>query len=146
MDIADRAWRDIYAMFKRTYGEELFLLMYPDAARTIKGEQVRDHCINNPGRAFVCEEEGKVVGFVTFHMDKKSKIGEISNNAVDPDCRLKGIGQQMYQAVFDRFRQEGMLYAKVGTGLDESHERARKAYERAGFNIKWELVNYFKKL
>lgn len=59
---------------------------------------------------------------------------------------MKGIGQQMYKAVLDYFRQQGMLYAKVLTGLDEAHTRARKAYERAGFNIKCESVNYFMKL
>jgi len=48
--------------------------------------------------------------------------------------------------VFERFRQEGMRYAKVTTGLDEAHARARRAYERAGFNVRQEDVTYYKEL
>ena len=34
--IADSAWQDIYAMFRRTYGEALFAAMVPDAALQFK--------------------------------------------------------------------------------------------------------------
>jgi len=145
MDIANRAWRGIYRMFREIYGDELFELLVPDE-RTSKGEQVRAHCERHPEWVFVCEEEGRIVGFVTFRLDFDRKIGEIGNNARDPDCDLKGIGQQMYKAVFDYFRKHGMLYAKVFTGLDYAHAPARRAYERAGFNIRHECVEYFMKL
>jgi ribosomal protein S18 acetylase RimI-like enzyme len=65
---------------------------------------------------------------------------------VDPDCGLKGIGQQMYGAVFDYFRAHGMTYAQVQTGLDDAHARARRAYERAGFDIAHQDVTYYRKL
>ena len=39
-----------------------------------------------------------------------------------------------------------MTYAKVATGLDDAHAPARRAYERAGFDIKVEDVTYYKKL
>jgi metal-dependent HD superfamily phosphatase/phosphodiesterase len=39
-----------------------------------------------------------------------------------------------------------MVYAKVGTGLDYAHARARRAYERAGFDIRHEEVTYYMKL
>ncbi|HEY63245.1 MAG TPA: GNAT family N-acetyltransferase [Caldilineae bacterium] len=145
MDIGNRAWREIYRMFRETYGDELFELLVPDE-RTAKGEQIRAHCERHPEWTFVCEEGGRIVGFVTFTLDYERRIGEIGNNAVDPDCGLKGIGQQMYAAVLEYFRSQGMLYAKVVTGLDDAHARARRAYERAGFNIRHENVVYFKKL
>jgi N-acetylglutamate synthase-like GNAT family acetyltransferase len=145
VDIGNRAWQGIYAMFKRIYGEELFKLLCSDEF-TKKGKEIKSHCEKNHEWTFICEEEDKIVGFTTFNLDKETKIGEIRNNAVDPDCKMKGIGQQMYKAVLDYFRQQGMLYAKVITGLDEAHARARKAYDRAGFNIKCESVEYFMKL
>ena len=52
----------------------------------------------------------------------------------------------MYAAVLDHFRSQGMLYAKVVTGMDYAHEPARRAYERAGFNIRHEDVTYYMKL
>ena len=52
----------------------------------------------------------------------------------------------MYNAVFNYFKKNDILYAKVFTGLDNAHSRARSAYENAGFNIKGESVTYYKKL
>jgi len=145
MDIGNRAWQGIYRMFRQRYGDELFNIIVPDE-KTKKGGQIRKHCEEHPDWVYVCEENGKIVGFVTFMFDHEKKTGEIGNNAVDPECGLKGIGQQMYKAVFERFRKEGMKYARVETGLDEAHAPARRAYERAGFTIRHESVVYFKKL
>ena len=145
MDIANRAWREIYKMFREAYGDELFQLIVPDEANS-KGEQVRSHCARHPEWIFICEEEDKIAGFVTFSLNTESKIGSIGNNARDPECALKGIGQQMYKAVFEYFREHGMLYAQVHTGLDYAHAPARRAYERAGFDISHKDVDYYMKL
>jgi ribosomal protein S18 acetylase RimI-like enzyme len=144
-DIGNRAWRGIYAMFRETLGDDIFALTHPNSA-TAKGEQIRAHCEANPDWIFICEEDGLIVGFVTFLVDAGSKIGTIGNNAVDPDCGLKGIGQQMYAAVLNYFREQGMLVAQVHTGLDEAHAPARRAYERAGFDVRHEEVVYYQKL
>ena len=143
--IGDRAWRAIYQMFRAAYGDELFAVLVPDE-KTSKGEQVRSFCHRHPEWVFVCEEEGHIVGFVSFRLDEDKKIGEIGNNAVDPECGLKVIGQQMYRAVLAHFKERGMRFAKVQTGLDPAHAPARRAYERAGFDIRHEDVTYFKKL
>lgn len=145
MDIANCAWQQIHKMFREIYGDELFQILFPDESIR-KGDQVKTHCTEHPEWVYICEETGKVVGFVTFMLDKEKRIGEIGNNAVDPDCNLKGIGQQMYTAVLTHFRRQNMLYAKVYTGLDYAHERARKAYERAGFNIRHDDTIYYMKL
>ena len=145
MDIGNRAWQGIYKMFREIYGDELFELINPDET-TSKGNQIKAHCESHPEWVLICEEGGSIVGFVTFALDTKRKIGEIGNNARDPNCKLKGIGQQMYKAVFEYFREHGMLYAKVHTGLDYAHAPARRAYKRAGFNIAHEEVVYHMKL
>ncbi len=145
VDIGDRAWRDIYRMFRQTYGNALFSAIVPDATIS-KGEQIRAHCQRHSEWVFICEEASCIVGFITFRLDLTTKIGTIGNNAVDPDCGLKGIGQQMYQAVLQHCKEQGMRFAKVQTGLDDAHAPARRAYERAGFDIRHEDVTYFKKL
>jgi len=145
VDIANRAWQPIYDMYLETYGESLFATVIPDRM-TCKGAQVESHCQAHPDGILVCEVEGRVVGFVTFRLNERDGVGEIGNNAVDPDCGLKGIGQQMYRAALDCFRARGMAFAKVGTGLDWAHAPARRAYERAGFNISHQNVTYWQEL
>ena len=145
VDIANEAWRDIYHMFRGAYGDELFGIVVPDETTT-KGKQVRAQCERDPGNVFVCEEEGQCVGFATFRVDGERGIGEIGNNGVADDWRSKGIGRQMYSAVLEHFRAQGLRFAKVRTGLDEAHAPARRAYERMGFDIRHEDVDYYMKL
>ena len=145
VDIGNRAWQGIYTMFRETYGDELFALLVPEPD-TAKGEQIRSHATKHPEWVFVCEEAGQIVGFVTFSLDRARGIGAIGNNARDPRCCLKGIGQQMYAAVLEYFKENGMRYAQVHTGLDAAHAPARRAYERAGFNVQHQDVNYYLKL
>ena len=145
MAIANRAWQAIYDSYEKNYGVELTRLLVPDRS-TAKGGELKEQCTQHPERTWVCEEDGKVVAFVTFHIDEEKKIGTIGNNAVSPDFRGRGIGRQMYRKVLDFFKEKGMRFAKVMTGLDEGHAPARKAYESVGFNIKWATVRYYMKL
>lgn len=145
VDIADRAWQGIYDAYLDMMGQELFEAIVPDRERG-KGKQLARQCDETPERVLVCEEEGRVVGFVTFWLDRERGIGYIGNNAVDPECGLKGRGQEMYRAVLDIFRREGMRFAGVGTGGDPGHAPARRAYERAGFDIVKPDVHYYMKL
>jgi GNAT superfamily N-acetyltransferase len=145
METANMAWRGINGAYRTAYGDELFALLVPNE-HARKGEEMREICRESPESVFVCEENGRRVGFMHLVFDREQGIGEIGNNAVDPECGLKGIGQQMYRFAFERFRAEGMRYAKVQTGLDEGHAPARRAYERAGFDISHSKITYFRKL
>ncbi len=142
MDVANRAWRPIHAAYRKAYGDALFERLVPNVLYR-KGEELKGFCQANPGSVFICEEGGRRVGFLTIQFDNQRRIGEIGNNAVDPDCGLKGIGQQMYRFALEQFRAQGMEYAMVHTGLDEGHAPARRAYERAGFNISHSDINYY---
>ncbi len=142
---ADKAWRPINASYRKSYGDELFTLLFP-TPDTRKGAEMRQTCMEHPEMVYVCEEEGKRVAFLTILFDRAKRMGIIGNNAVDPDCGLKGIGQQMYRFALERFRAEGMRWANVDTGLDEGHAPARRAYERAGFDISISSIRYYRKL
>ena len=139
--IAKDAWEKIYDGFEERVGKDLYNIISPDY-RNCKGPWLRKYFAEHPDRIYVAERNGKVVGFIGIGMDHERKVGVISNNAVDPSCGEKGVGQEMYQAVFERFRAEGMLACTVTTGLDEAHAPARRAYERAGFDHRNEQVYY----
>lgn len=145
MDIGNQAWQEIYQMFRRSYGEELFDLLIPEPATT-KGDQIRRQCDEHPDWVLVLEDNGQIQGFVTFRLDPDRGIGEIGNNAVRPVLRGQGLAQQLYAAALERFRRAGLQYAKVHTGLDEAHAPARRAYQKAGFDIHHEDVDYYMKL
>jgi ribosomal protein S18 acetylase RimI-like enzyme len=95
-----------------------------------KGSEVESHLKEHPQWMFVLEEEDKVVGFLTYFLDFCKKIGEIGNNAIRPDYQGRGLGEIMYREALKRFREAGMLYAELGTRLDEAHIPARAAYEK----------------
>jgi ribosomal protein S18 acetylase RimI-like enzyme len=84
---------------------------------------------------YVAEQAGVVVGFVSVKLNDQTSMGEIGLNAVHPDIAGAGIGTAMYDVVLNRMRQAGMRVATVSTGGDASHAPARRAYQKAGFNV-----------
>ena len=143
--IAKLAWKDIFAGYKEQIGQELYDLFFDNKYQD-KEYQLRTFIDQYPNQCLVCERNGKVLGFITFLFDRNRQVGVIANNAADLESTEKGIGQELYAAVFERFRAEGMKTAMVNTGLDEGHARARRAYERAGFKAHTESVTYYMKL
>jgi ribosomal protein S18 acetylase RimI-like enzyme len=139
--IARDAWEKIFDGLESRLGKDLYSILNPDC-RNSKERFLRAYFASHPDCIYVAERSGKVVGFIAIILDHDRKIGEITNNAVDPHCGEKGVGQEMYQAALARFRAEGMKVARVHTGLDEAHAPARRAYERAGFRLRDEQVMY----
>lgn len=144
-EIAVLAWTPIYALYEHLMGRQLFKRLYPDW-RAEKSSQVSSHFARHPQWTFIVEEGEEVVGFLTYFLDDVRKIGEIGNNAVHPDHQGRGMGEMMHREALRRFRESGMLYAKVGTGLDDAHIPARKAYEKLGFKQVSRSVQYYMKL
>lgn len=146
VEIALAAWEPIFDQYRAMMGEELFGLLHPDW-RAEKADQIRRGC--DPqygGGACVVECEGRIVGFATYYPKAKTRVGEIGNNAVHPDYQGKGIGTRMHEHVIERLGGLGMRFVEVGTGGDPSHAPARRAYQKAGFDIAIPAVTYFRKL
>ncbi len=74
------------------------------------------------------------MGFLSLKLDTTSNVGEIGLNAIRPDSTGIGLGTEMYEFALERMRESGMKVATVATGGDPSHEPARSAYRKAGFN------------
>ena len=81
----------------------------------------------------VAEIDGTPVGFATFHVNEKTRIGTVGNNAVLPAYRGQGIGGQLDARVLALIEEAGMEFAQVSTGLEDCYEPARRMYERQGF-------------
>ena len=143
--IARKAWKKIFEGFRQQLGDELYTILYGNRLQD-KRHQLTEFTAKFPRQCYVCERNGKIVGFVTFGLNRETKTGILTNNAADPDSGEKGVGQEMYAAVFERMRQEGMIAVTVSTGLDEGHAPARRAYERAGFEKHLDSVTYCKML
>jgi GNAT superfamily N-acetyltransferase len=98
------------------------------------------------GRGYVALADGQVAGFIFYIVDEGTKTGIVEENAVASQFRGLGIAQRLYDYVFAKMREEGMVYAMVSTGLDEAHAPARRAYEKAGFGKGIGNIRYYKEL
>lgn len=94
----------------------------------------------------IAEANGKAVGFATYHVNERTRIGTVGNNAVLPAYRGRGIGGQLDARVLDLIAKAGMEFAQVSTGLEDCYEPARRMYERQGFTELNRSIVYMMKL
>lgn len=141
-DIAVAAWQRVFDSWRTLLGEELFTQHFggweDDKRQQVEG-QIREH----PELAIVTELDAAVVGFLTFHLSEEKQVGEIGNNAVDPQCQGHGVGTRQCKRALEIFREKGMTSAAVYTGLDEGHAPARTMYEKAGFDLSLPHIRYY---
>jgi ribosomal protein S18 acetylase RimI-like enzyme len=128
------AFTPIHAGFEAALGQRIFALQYNDwrerYAETLGGISPADETT----KVYVAEIDGNVAGFIFTAVDAKRKTGDIGLNAVDPKLQGRGIGKAMYAFALADLKARGAEIAQVGTGADAAHERARRAYEAAGFD------------
>ena len=143
LEIAKHAWKRIHDSALEIMGEAMHAVLCANWEDR-KAEAVMGQWERHPEWFRVVESEGGgVVAFLTFRVDAERSLGTILNNAVAPEMQGRGIGTAMYRYALNFFREEGMAYASVGTGLDEGHAPARRAYEKAGFTIAQPHVTYY---
>jgi ribosomal protein S18 acetylase RimI-like enzyme len=136
-EIAVLCYAPIQASYVAMLGEECYEAVRSDPHLTWqerKLEQIRRVGREHPERVWVLEREGEGIGFVTFHLVPEKRLGRISNNGVHPDQAGQGWGTFMYRHVLQHFRDQGLRFAFVDTGLDPAHLPARRAYEAVGFD------------
>lgn len=98
------------------------------------------------GRVIIAEAGGTAVGFATYALDEATRIGTVSDNAVLPAYRGRGIGARLLTRVLGLMEAAGMEFAEVSTGSDDPYMPARRMYERQGFTPNFRSVSYMKKL
>lgn len=146
-EIARQAWQRIHASTSEIMGEKMHAVLCANWEDE-KTAAVRRHWEAHPEwfRVVVATQTERVAAFLTFSIDQRKSLGRITNNAVAPEAQGNGLGTAMYRYALDCFRSEGLRFACVGTGLDEGHAPARRAYEKAGFNIAQHQVMYYQYL
>lgn len=100
----------------------------------------------HPDWLWVLDEDGDIFGFVSFWLVPEKSYGHIDNNGLRADRVGQGWATFMYRHVLDRFREEGLRFAHVDTGLDDAHIPARRAYEAIGFDRQVPTVDYWQDL
>ena len=145
-EIRTAAFAPVFQSFRSLVGERIAAI----ALTTAEDEQaahLRDLC--KPDAAndlFVIEENAEIVGFCAVLYDQDNAVGEIGLNAVDPGHQGAGAGKAMYDHALAMMREKGMRAATVGTGGDDAHAPARRAYEKAGFSAAIPNVYFYRLL
>ncbi len=94
----------------------------------------------------IAEEAGRAVGFATYELNDATRIGNVSDNAVLPEYRGRGIGGKLLECVLRLMEEAGMEFAQVSTGLNDAYAPARRMYERQGFEPLNRSALYMKNL
>jgi ribosomal protein S18 acetylase RimI-like enzyme len=148
-EIAIMCYKPIFDSYVAMLGQECYEAVRHDPELTWeerKTGQVRRLYGEHPEWLWVLEEEGKLIGFVTFELIPEKNMGAIENNGVHPDHAGQGWGKLMYRHVLQHFREQGLRFAFVDTGLDDAHIPARRAYEAVGFDRPVPMVHYWQDL
>ena len=143
IELTYTAWQPIFDNYRKSLGEKIFNALYSDW-KDVKYNRVYNGLTS--GRGYIALLRDEVVGFIFYEVDNEKKIGYVEENAVNSNCRGLGIAKKMYNFVFDKMRNEGMIYTMVMTGLDDAHAPARRAYEKVGFDHCIENIRYYKEL
>jgi GNAT superfamily N-acetyltransferase len=134
-EVRRAAFVPVFSSFRSILGEELYQLTHARADEE-QAELLASVMASDAGwEVHVAELAGAVVGFVSLQLNADKKMGEIGLNAVQPAHAGNGVGTAMYEFALGRMRAAGMRVATVSTGGDASHAPARRAYEKAGFEV-----------
>ena len=134
-DMRRAAFAPVFASFRAILGADIYHVAHARADETQAGYLAALLAPDSAWEVYVAEQAGIVVGFVSLQLNRDTTIGEIGLNAVHPDWAGAGNGTAMYDFAVERMREAGMRVAVVSTGGDPSHAPARRAYDKAGFNV-----------
>ena len=132
-EIRKAAFKPVFQSFRSIVGEDIATVALSNLERE-QATHLDKVCDKTAAHdVFVAERSSEIIGFCAISYDRQLKLGEIDLNAVRPDCQSEGVGALMYERALRLMREAGMRAATVGTGGDDSHAPARRAYQKAGF-------------
>ncbi|MEG4498544.1 GNAT family N-acetyltransferase [Microcoleus sp. F10-C6] len=140
-----RAWAPVFDSIQNVLNADVYRAFYPDHWRVSQQKAVEDVCAAEDTNVWVAIDASSTVGFVAVKLHSENSMGEIYMVAVDPDFQGQGIGTALIEFALDWMKDAGMSVAMVETGGDPGHERARRTYEKVGFEV-LPVARYFKKL
>lgn len=129
------AFAPIFASFRKILGDEIYELAQKREDEEQSEILTSMFSPDSEWNLYVAESNGEIVGFVSIQVNLDTSVGEIGLNAVKPSYSGQGVGTKMYKFAITEMKSAGMQVATVATGGDDSHEPARRAYEKSGFNV-----------
>jgi GNAT superfamily N-acetyltransferase len=138
------AFEPVFTSFAKILGPHIYPLAYPDW-KTLQRNLVESLCKDEKMHTYVAEIDGQAVGLIAYQFDMETLQGVIEFLVVHPEYQGAGVGTHLNEFALEKMREAGMKVAIVGTGGDDSHAPARKAYEKVGF-VPLPSVWYFKNL
>lgn len=141
-EITVRAFSEVSSIDRRL--EDLYGEINGTTWRWRKNREIDQDIEAEPEGVLVAEEDGRVVGYITTVTDDTTRIGRIPNLAVHPEAQGQGVGKQLINAALDRFRDEGMQYAKIETLA--TNPTGQSLYPKAGFRELVRQIHYIVKM
>jgi ribosomal protein S18 acetylase RimI-like enzyme len=142
-------YRPIWESYVAMLGEECYAAVRHDPELTWEERKIRQNrelFAEHPEWLWVLADRDGVFGFVSFWLVPEKNYGHIDNNGVSPERAGHGWATFMYRHVLQHFRDVGLRFAHVDTGLDDAHIPARRAYEAVGFDRAVPTVEYWRDL
>jgi len=102
---------------------------------------VLSYLAGDDAKAFVTQQNGEIIGFCSYVVDKARSLGTVGYNGVAKSHQGLGVGSKMLDYVLAAMRSEGLEYAGVIVMGNEEHLPARRNYESHGFRKI--LENYY---
>ena len=94
------------------------------------GEAHDDPCAPEPGRLWVAERAGELIGTVAL-TDEGEGVGQLRWFLVAPDARRTGLGRALLQRLLEHARERGFTHVKLWTV--HTLESAARLYLDLGF-------------
>jgi ribosomal protein S18 acetylase RimI-like enzyme len=137
------AFEPIFESFEKILGPHIYAIIYPDWRKSQK-EGVEKISQDSKINLLIAEVDEKVVGYIAYEI-YDDDTAEVQLLAVHPEYQNRGFGTQLNSFVLQEMKAGGVKLAIVSTGGDESHEAARRSYEKAGYTA-LPLVKYYQEL
>lgn len=77
--------------------------------------------------------DGRLAGYVGWHIDLEGRHGQIDPLAVGETHRRSGLGRALCEHAMNAMREHPLEVVSLGTGGDWFHAPARALYESMGF-------------
>ena len=143
-DFTENAFKPIFDSWRGLVGGALFERLFSDW-RDVQRGHVTTFFNDADAHNWIATVEGVPAGYIVFKFNHESKQGVVDFLVVSPDYQQQGIGTRLNQFAIDQMREQGMEVVEVGTGGDDAHAPARRAYEKMGY-VGLPAIYYYKDL